>query len=80
MTRNLIICTACQLLLGCSKKESEVGQALIPHGRDEKCTQNFGWITWNCENTKRSRHRWEYSIKMDLKETGWNGMNWIHVV
>ena len=25
----------------------------------------------------RSRHRWEYNIKMDLKELGWCGMNWI---
>jgi hypothetical protein len=28
---------------------------------------------------RRSRQRWEDSIKMDLKETGWKGMNWIHV-
>jgi hypothetical protein len=25
----------------------------------------------------RLRHRWVYSIKMDLREIGWNGMDWI---
>ena len=23
------------------------------------------------------RHRWEDTIKVDLKEVGWRGMNWI---
>jgi hypothetical protein len=25
----------------------------------------------------QSRHRWEDNIKMDLKEVGWGGMDWI---
>jgi hypothetical protein len=25
------------------------------------------------------RHRWEDNIKMDLKETGLKGVNWIHL-
>jgi hypothetical protein len=25
----------------------------------------------------RPRRRWEYSIKMDLREVGWGGMDWI---
>jgi hypothetical protein len=25
----------------------------------------------------RSRHRWEDNIQMDLRETGWGGMDWI---
>jgi hypothetical protein len=25
----------------------------------------------------RSRYRWEDNIKMDLKEIGWGGMDWI---
>jgi hypothetical protein len=25
----------------------------------------------------RPRHRWAYNIKMDLRETGINGVNWI---
>jgi hypothetical protein len=25
----------------------------------------------------RPRRRWVYNIKMDLREIGWNGMDWI---
>jgi hypothetical protein len=25
----------------------------------------------------RHRHRWEDGIKMDVRETGWGGMDWI---
>jgi len=28
----------------------------------------------------RPRHRWEDNIKMYLKEIGYEGVNWIHVV
>jgi hypothetical protein len=27
----------------------------------------------------RTRSRWEDSIKMDLKEIGWDGMDWIRL-
>jgi hypothetical protein len=27
----------------------------------------------------RSRRRWDYNIKMDLSETGWGFMDWIHL-
>jgi len=26
------------------------------------------------------RRRWEYDIRMDLKETGWEGVDWIHLI
>jgi hypothetical protein len=26
---------------------------------------------------ERSRHRWEDNIRMDLREIGWGGMDWI---
>jgi hypothetical protein len=29
---------------------------------------------------ERPRHRWENNIKMDLRETGWGGMEWIYLV
>jgi hypothetical protein len=28
---------------------------------------------------RRPRHRWEYNVRMDLKEIGWEGMDWIHL-
>jgi hypothetical protein len=27
----------------------------------------------------RPRHKWEYNIKMDLTENGWEGVGWIPV-
>jgi hypothetical protein len=27
----------------------------------------------------RPKHRWEDNIKMDLREIGWGGMDWIHL-
>jgi hypothetical protein len=27
----------------------------------------------------RSRHRWVDNIKMDLREIGWDGMDWINL-
>jgi hypothetical protein len=39
-------------------------------------------IFW-LENLKRPlrrlRHRWEDNIRMYLRETGWEGMDWIHL-
>jgi hypothetical protein len=28
---------------------------------------------------ERPRHRWEAGIKMDLRETGWGGVEWVHL-
>jgi hypothetical protein len=28
---------------------------------------------------RRSRHRQEDNIRMDLRETGWKGVDWIHL-
>jgi hypothetical protein len=29
---------------------------------------------------EKPRHRWEDGIKMDLREIGWRGVGWIHLV
>jgi hypothetical protein len=28
---------------------------------------------------RRVSRRWEDNIQIDLRETGWSGMNWIHL-
>jgi hypothetical protein len=28
---------------------------------------------------RKPRRRWDDNIKMDLREIGWGGMDWIHV-
>jgi hypothetical protein len=29
---------------------------------------------------RRFRHRWEDNIRMDRREIGWEGVDWIHLV
>jgi hypothetical protein len=29
---------------------------------------------------RRPRRRWENNIRMDLREIGWEGVDWIHLV
>jgi hypothetical protein len=42
---------------------------------EEECTQNFDGKLEGKRPGERSRRRWEGNIKMDFKETEWNGMN-----
>jgi hypothetical protein len=28
----------------------------------------------------RPRHRWKDNIRMDLREIGWEGVDWIHLI
>jgi hypothetical protein len=32
------------------------------------------------QTTQRPRRRWEDNIRMDLRETVWEGIDWIHVI
>jgi hypothetical protein len=41
--------------------------------RGEKCLQGFGW------EARRPRRRWEDNIKMDLRQIGIDGANWIRL-
>jgi len=48
--------------------------------RQERCIQGFGGETRGKETTWKIWHRWEYASKIDLKEVGWTGMDWITMV
>jgi len=43
------------------------------HGRDEKCTQNFGQKTEVQRPLGKPRHKWE-DIRLYLREIGWEGV------
>jgi hypothetical protein len=45
----------------------------------ERSLQDFGWEARRQEPLGRPRHRWEDNIKMDLREIGINGANWIQL-
>jgi len=44
-----------------------------------KCTWNFGLKTWREQPLRRPRYRWEDNIRMDLRKTGWEGVDRIHL-
>jgi hypothetical protein len=43
------------------------------HGRDEKCKKKFG------QKSRRPRDRWEDYIIIDLREIGWEVVDWMHL-
>jgi hypothetical protein len=43
------------------------------------CLQGFGWETRRQETAGRPRSRWEDNIKMDLRDVGIDGANWIQL-
>jgi hypothetical protein len=56
-----------------------VGGTCGTHGGGERCLQGFGWEARRKETTGRPRRRWEDNIKMDLREIGIDGANWIRL-
>jgi len=51
-----------------------MGRAYGMHGEEERWIQGFGE-----DPEGRPRRRWENNIKVDLKEVGCGGMDWIKV-
>jgi hypothetical protein len=51
------------------------------YGGEEEYVHNFGEETRIKKNTaSKTQGRWEENIEMDLKETGWEGVDWIDLV
>jgi hypothetical protein len=47
------------------------------HWGGKRCLQGFGWESEGKRPLGRPRRRWEDNIKMDLREIGIDGANWI---
>jgi len=60
-------------------KEDEVGGACSTHGRIEKCIKILVGKTEGKGPLWRFRRRWEYNIRMYLRERGSEGVNWMHL-
>jgi hypothetical protein len=56
-----------------------VGGTCSMHGGGDKCLQDFGWEARGKRPLGRPRRRWEDNTKMDLRETGIDGANWIRL-
>jgi hypothetical protein len=46
---------------------------------EERCIQGFSGKPEGRRPLERPRRRWEDNIKMDLREVGWGGMDWINL-
>jgi hypothetical protein len=55
-------------------EENELGVACSTHGEVEECILGFGG---KVRRRERPRHRWVNNIKMDLRDIGWDVMDWI---
>jgi hypothetical protein len=59
--------------------ENEMGGTCSTHGGDKK---SYNIMVSNNEGKRplgRRISRWEHNIKMDFKEIGWEGVEWIHL-
>jgi hypothetical protein len=56
-----------------------VGEACGTHGRGEKSVQGLGGKARRKETHGRQRLRWEDGIRMDLRENGLGGVDWIRL-
>jgi hypothetical protein len=56
-----------------------VGRACGTHGRGEKAAQVLGGKSERKRPLGRARRRWENEIRIDLRESGWGGVEWIHL-
>jgi hypothetical protein len=57
-----------------------VGGTYGTHEGGRRCLQGFGGRPKGKRPLGRPRHRWEDNIKLDLREIGINGVNWIQLV
>jgi hypothetical protein len=46
-------------------------------GGKEKCIQDIAMKAKRKESTRKTRRRWVDKIKMDLREMGWDVVDWV---
>jgi hypothetical protein len=74
---SFMIGAACQVVLGWSNREGEIGSACEIWGEEVKCTHGFGRENWK-RAVARPRHKWEDIVKIELKRIRiiGNGLDW----
>jgi hypothetical protein len=58
-------------------KEDEVGRAYSTNGERRNAYRILVGKPEGRRPSGRPRHRWVDNIKMDLREIGWDGIDWI---
>jgi hypothetical protein len=56
-------------------KDDGMGRACSTNGGEEECLEDFDGKARRKETPRRPRCRWVDNIKMNLRETGWDGMD-----
>jgi ribosome biogenesis protein Nip4 len=56
-----------------------MGGTCSAHGGDVKCIRNFGSSLQGKRPLRRPKSRWEDNIKKNLREIGFEGVDWIHL-
>jgi hypothetical protein len=49
------------------------------HRRDEKCVQYLVGKPERRRPLRRPRCKWENNIRVDIRETGWEVVDWVHL-
>jgi hypothetical protein len=79
MMRNFITCTLHQtLLLGDQIKQNEIGGNVA---RVKDTRNEYSILVGNSEGKRplvRSRSKWK-DIRIDLRESGWEVVDWLHL-
>jgi len=52
----------------------------VTHGRDENVYKIFYGKPEGKRPLRRSRHRWQDNTGLDLREIGWEVVDWMHMV
>jgi hypothetical protein len=60
-------------------RRMRVGGTCGTYGRGEKSVQDFVGKLKGKRELRRPRHRWEDGIRIDLREIGWECMEWIQL-
>jgi hypothetical protein len=60
-------------------KEDEMGRPCGMYWEEEKCMQGFCGENEGTRPLQKSEYRWENDIKMDLKEIGWDNVDWMNL-
>jgi hypothetical protein len=75
--RGFITCTLRQIQLESSVKEDEIGRACSMNGEEANAYSILAGKPEGKSPLGRPRCKWVDIIKMDHRELGWGGMDWL---
>jgi hypothetical protein len=75
--RSFITCTLRQVYLNDQVKEDEMDGVCSTHGEKRNAYRILVGKPERKRPLGKPRHRWEDNIRMNVREIGWGGMDWI---